>query len=97
MCSRHVHANAPWLKTLIIESRQTSKHSCEAKQKGSYSAVASSRETTQIIWLIPELALCWVSGESAIAGAARIPVEPLELSFPNVAVPGLPEKSVARL
>ena len=36
-----------WLKTLIIESRQTSKHSCEAKQKGSYSAVASSRETTQ--------------------------------------------------
>ena len=40
-----------WLKTLIIESRHTSKHSCEAKQKGSYSAVASSRETTQIIYL----------------------------------------------
>ena len=40
-----------WLKTLIIESRQTSKHSCETKQKGSSSAVASSRETTQIIYL----------------------------------------------
>ena len=40
-----------WLKTLTIESRQTSKHSCEAKQKGSYSAVAPSRETTQINYL----------------------------------------------
>ena len=39
----------------------------------------------------------WVSGESAIAGAASIPVEPLELSFPNVAVPGLPEEPIVRL
>ena len=44
-----------WLKTLLIESRQTSKHSCEAKQKGSYSAAASSRETTQIIYLTTPL------------------------------------------
>ena len=46
---------------------------------------------------MPELALCWVSGESAIAGTASIPVEPLELSFPKVAVPGLPEESIVRL
>ena len=35
--------------------------------------------------------------QNLLAGAANIPVEPLELSFPKVAVPGLPEESVARL
>ena len=42
-----------WLKTLIIESRQTSKHSCEAKQEGSCSAGASSRETTDHLLTTP--------------------------------------------
>ena len=38
-----------WLKTLIIEPRQTS--NTQAKQRGSYSTVASSRGTAQILCL----------------------------------------------
>ena len=57
----------------------------------------SLQEERERLWLTPELALCCVSGESAIAGAANIAVEPLELSLPKVAVPGLPEESIVRL